>query len=172
LIDVTRLQIRGKYLGNRHFLHQIFMLIKRALGDMQDGGKVDTKMLREAGPRLGQDRRVCSQFAASGRTNRAVPVITTTTLVGGPEGPGQAAADTSGMEARFPAWLKNCSVVKIYELGRIRHFLRLNRHLSEIVTFSFGSTRTREIWPLLGSSGRPLVVQPAPTPEQRACKLN
>ncbi len=39
---------------------------------------------------------------------------------------------------------------------------RLGGNLAGIVTFSFGSTRTREIWPLLGTSGFLLVVQPAP----------
>ena len=41
---------------------------------------------------------------------------------------------------------------------------RLSQNLAGIVTFSFGSTRTREIWPLLGKTGTLLVVQPAPTP--------
>jgi hypothetical protein len=41
---------------------------------------------------------------------------------------------------------------------------RLDRDLAGIATFSFGATRTREIWPLLKSGGNLLVVQPAPTP--------
>jgi hypothetical protein len=41
---------------------------------------------------------------------------------------------------------------------------RLGQDLAGIVTFSYGSTRTRDIWPLLGSKGILLVVQPAPTP--------
>jgi len=41
---------------------------------------------------------------------------------------------------------------------------RLDAKLAGIATFSFGSTRTREIWPLLRPNGTLLVVQPAPTP--------
>jgi hypothetical protein len=48
---------------------------------------------------------------------------------------------------------------------------RIGQELAGIVTFSFGSTRTRPVWPLLGPDGFLLAVQPAPTPAVSTARI-